>query len=139
MVSGGHSVRVGSAGSLSGLAVGEFAADVEVADVAGELSCGQDRYLGPGEGSISSVARSAAAMASGLPVRAKTSMAVSANLITCASPCSTARAKISRVNAAPLAACQPPAGLARLLNGGFAATAAALAGRGELLLRGDRL
>jgi hypothetical protein len=37
MVSGGNSVCVGSAGSLSGLAVGEFAADVEVADVAGVL------------------------------------------------------------------------------------------------------
>lgn len=34
-------------------------------------------------------------MASGLPVRAKTSTAVSANLITCASPCPTARMKVS--------------------------------------------
>lgn len=31
------SVRVGPAGSLSGLAVGEFADDVEVTDVAGVL------------------------------------------------------------------------------------------------------
>ncbi len=47
------------------------------------------------QGSISSAARSAAAMASGLPVRAKTWTAVSANLMTCSSPCATARAKAS--------------------------------------------
>jgi len=64
--------------------------------VTGERPCGQDRRLGRRQGSISSAARSAAAMASGLPVRVKTSTAVSANLITCGSPCSTARAKTSR-------------------------------------------
>ena len=64
--------------------------------VTSERPCGQDRCLGRRQGSISSAARSAAAMASGLPVRVKTSTAVSANLITCASPCSTARAKTSR-------------------------------------------
>jgi hypothetical protein len=48
-----------------------------------------------GHGSMSSAARSAAAMASGPPVRANTSTAVSANLMTCSSPCSTARAKVS--------------------------------------------
>jgi len=64
--------------------------------VTSERPCGQDRCLGRRQGSISSAARSAAAMASGLPVRVKTSTAVSANLITCGSPCSTARAKTSR-------------------------------------------
>jgi hypothetical protein len=67
-----------------------------MAAVISEGPCGQDRCLGRCQGSMSSAARSAAAKASGLPVRAKTSTAVSANLITCASPCSTARAKTFR-------------------------------------------
>jgi hypothetical protein len=54
-----------------------------------------------GQRPISWLARTAAARASALPVRAYTSAAVSANLITCSSPCSTARAKV------PWTACGP--------------------------------
>jgi hypothetical protein len=61
-----------------------------------------------GQGSISCAARRAAAMASGLQVRAKTSTAVSANLITCASPCPTARVKVSL--AVSSRECPPPGG-----------------------------
>ncbi len=57
-----------------------------------------------GQRSISWVARTAAARAARSPVRAYTSAAVSANLITCSSPCSTARAKVSS------AACGPAGG-----------------------------
>jgi hypothetical protein len=42
-----------------------------------ERPCGQDRCMGRRQGSISSAAGSAAAMASGLPVRMKTSTAAS--------------------------------------------------------------
>ena len=70
-----------------------------------------------GQRSIRSAARNAAARASGLPVRAYASAAASANLITCSSPWSTARAN------APSAGCGPAGGSGRLVRAAGAAGA----------------
>src|SRR6266581_769526 len=72
-----------------------------VADVPDRVGYVRTLLGARGQRSIRSAARKAAARASELPVRAYASAAVSANLITCSSPWSTARANVSSAGCGP--------------------------------------